>query len=107
MNYDDYLKLSEDDKQLYDLCADYRLANPIIVQPPKNVKYQKKVNKKDVASNKEHKNIKLNSIEKKILLELISHKQISILCRNHMDYNSKKYTELESLKIKVNDLCNK
>ena len=89
------------------MCADYGLTNSVIVQPPKGAKYQKNINKKEIALNKEHKNIKLNFMEKKILLELISHKQISILCHNHMDYNSKKYTELELLKIKVNDLCDK
>ena len=44
MNYDEYSKLSEDDKQLYDMCADYGLTNSVIVQPPKGAKYQKNIN---------------------------------------------------------------
>ena len=104
MSYDEYSKLSEDDKQLYDMCADYGLANrPVVPQSKEiNIKHNDKIRKKE-----EKQGVKLNSMDKRLLLELISHKQISILCRNHMDYNSKKYTELELLKIKVNDLCDK
>lgn len=104
MSYDEYSKLSEDDKQLYDMCADYGLANrPVVPQSKKtNIKHNNKIEEKQ-----ESQGAKLSSLDKRLLLELISHKQISILCHNHMDYNSKKYTELELLKIKVNDLYNK
>lgn len=42
--------------------------------------------------------------EKEVLLDLICSKQIHIILKNHENYESKKYQNLEELKVKIKDM---
>lgn len=42
--------------------------------------------------------------EKELLLDLICEKQIHIILKNHENYESKKYQNLEELKVKIKDM---
>lgn len=42
--------------------------------------------------------------EKRILIHLICEEQIKMIIKNHDKYESNRYKELESLKVKIKDL---
>lgn len=42
--------------------------------------------------------------EKEVLLDLICSKQIHLILKNHENYESKKYQNLEELKVKIKDM---
>ena len=56
---------------------------------------------KEILSDNE---LSLSKHEKKMLIELISNKQIHMIIKDHTRYDSDKYKELERLKVKIKDV---
>lgn len=48
--------------------------------------------------------LSLSKEEKKILIELICNEQTHMIIKDHTKYNSKKYKNLETLKVKIKDM---
>lgn len=48
--------------------------------------------------------LSLSKEEKKILIELICNEQTHMIIKDHTKYNSKKYKNLEVLKVKIKDM---